>query len=289
MSEHVQRALDCMLHVQSPGLSWSIHLFPRNLRANSTANNGSSRQTNGTWRRHKFRNIRNIRKKLWKMKTESGCFFRFLFFFGFKPRTPWRPLPIFVGGSSIGRRRWRGQLDPGFSVKVRKLCGEQCRKSSRNSSASMSRNLRTTWKILLPNRPKRCLSCRSCQVKSAANPCSTSNQSQLSPPHASRQALARARSRPALPFAATGDTRHTLPRSCRWTSHKNRTQNSQNFTMFHYLQRINMNQLSSVCSRLIVLSMLCSAKSQSGSLLLKKLEQCLLQRKEAVSSLRHRK
>ena len=43
------------------------------------------------------------------------------------------------------------------------------RRETRNSSASMSRNLRTTWKILLPNRPKRCLSCRSCVSECLAN------------------------------------------------------------------------------------------------------------------------
>lgn len=59
------------------------------------------------------------------------------------------------------------------------------------------------------------------------------------------------------------------------------------FTKFHNVSLLTKNQYESIV--LSMLKMLCSAKSQSGSLLLKKLEQCLLQRKEAVSSLRHRK
>lgn len=289
MSEHVQRALDCMLHVQSPGLSWSIHLFPRNLRANSTANNGSSRQTNGTWRRHKFRNIRNIRKKLWKMKTENRCFCRFLFFFSFSS------LELREGLCQFSSEALPLDEDDGAGSWI--LDFQQSKSGSCVVSNVASR--RETPLLQCHATYERGKSC--CQIgPSVVFPAAPARWSLLRI-HAARQ-ISRScllRMHRARLSHAQDLVQRFLPQRLATQgtlSHApgvgQATKSNAKSTKFHNVSLLiknQMNQWSSVCSRLIVLSMLCSAKSQSASLLLKKLEQCLLQRKEAVSSLRHRK
>ena len=179
-----------------------------------------------------FETFETFGKKPWKMKTENRCFLSFPFF-SFSSLELREGLCQFSSEAlpldeDDGAGSWildfqqskSGSCEPANSDVQKLLCFNVTQLANHVEDLAAKSAQALSFLPLLP--------------KSVANPCSSSNQSQLSPPHASRQALARARSRPALPFAATGDTRHTLPRSWRWTSHKNRTQNSPNFTMFHY-------------------------------------------------------
>ena len=209
----------------------------------------------------------------------------FFFVYG-SPRTPWRPRPIFVGGSSIGRRRWRGQLDPGFSAMFREvflpgfveklLCFDVTQLANHvedlaaksAQALSFMPLLREVWVSC------ECAFGRFSNSNSALSmQCCSWKDLRM---HGARLSYAQDLVQRFLSqrLATQGTLSHApgVGQATKWNA------NSQLFIKFSHKY-----------TESIILSMLGSAKSQSGLLLLKKLEQFLLQRRVAVPSLCHRK